>query len=413
MPDLPHDREILRRLAAETAEIAALPIHREKIALWTRFNRLDWTRPPVWINEICWNEITGPETALQCRDEFCRAWEWRMRETLYQWRHLPVDMVVEPVLWCPLVIHDTGFGLQPTTKRPEGEGMVCVDFIPMLKTEADLKMIRTPEITVDRAASDRQCERLRGLVGDILDVRQIGSTDTWFAPWDMLCMVWGIQELYADMFDRPEFVHMGIGRLVDAMLSRMDQLQAQEALALNNGNFRIGSGGLGYSDELPQKDFDGTHVRFMDRWGSATPQIFSEVSPAMHEEFALRYEMKWLQRCGLNYYGCCEPHHKKVGILSKIPRLRKISMSPFVNVEEGAAGCGTRFIYSHKPNPSVFAQEKWNPEQARSELRSVLERTRGCHVEIILKDISTLRGEPRRLWDWARIAMEESERFAP
>jgi hypothetical protein len=30
-----------------------------------------------------------------------------------------------------------------------------------------------------------------------------------------------------------------------------------------------------------------------------------------------------------------------------------------------------------------------------------------------LKDISTVRYEPRRLWEWATIAMEEAERSAP
>ena len=28
-----------------------------------------------------------------------------------------------------------------------------------------------------------------------------------------------------------------------------------------------------------------------------------------------------------------------------------------------------------------------------------------------MKDISTVRGQPKRLWEWSRIAMEEAERF--
>ena len=40
-------------------------------------------------------------------------------------------------------------------------------------------------------------------------------------------------------------------------------------------------------------------------------------------------------------------------------------------------------------------------------LKDVLGRARGVsHVEVIMKDISTLRYKPQRLWDWARIAME-------
>jgi hypothetical protein len=33
-------------------------------------------------------------------------------------------------------------------------------------------------------------------------------------------------------------------------------------------------------------------------------------------------------------------------------------------------------------------------------------------VEIIMKDISTVRYKPERLWDWARIAMEVAEAYA-
>ena len=47
----------------------------------------------------------------------------------------------------------------------------------------------------------------------------------------------------------------------------------------------------------------------------------------MHDEFCVQYEMKWMERFGLVAYGCCEPLHNKIGMLRKIKRLRKISMS--------------------------------------------------------------------------------------
>jgi len=410
MAESAKDRTILRDLAREAAKAAALPVHAEKIALWKRLNRLDKVRPMVWINEICWNEM-GPEVALRCTGKFCRRWEQHLREILYQWRHMPADMVVEGVLWSPLVIRDSGFGVEMCATRPQGKGMVAVDYVPVISTEADVDKIRTPEVTVDRQASDRQFERLASLVGDIMPVRERGTTDYWFSPWDLLVTYLGTTEMMMDMALRPAYVHKVVGRMVEALAARLDQLQAQGALALNNGYHRVGSGGLGYSDELPQKDFDGVHVRPIDLWGTATAQIFSEVSPAMHEEFALRYELKWLERFGLNCYGCCEPLHKKIGLLKQIPRLRRISMSPKANVEEGVAAIGDRYIFSHKPNPAVLAVETWNPDAARKALRSVLERTRGCRVEIIMKDISTVRGQPKRLWEWSRIAMEEAERF--
>ena len=32
-------------------------------------------------------------------------------------------------------------------------------------------------------------------------------------------------------------------------------------------------------------------------------------------------------------------------------------------------------------------------------------------VEVILKDISTVRNEPRRLWKWAEMAMDVVEKY--
>jgi hypothetical protein len=126
----------------------------------------------------------------------------------------------------------------------------------------------------------------------------------------------------------------------------------------------------------------------------------------MHEEFALQYERRWMEQFGLNYYGCCEPLHAKVDLLKTIPNLRKISMSPWADVEEMVRETNGEIVLSYKPNPAVLAEDSWDPDAARRDLAEVLKRTRGCAVEIIMKDISTLRYEPQRLWEWSVIAME-------
>jgi len=56
--------------------------------------------------------------------------------------------------------------------------------------------------------------------------------------------------------------------------------------------------------------------------------------------------------------------------------------------------------------------EGWDPDAVRRGIRDFLERTRGCVVEMILKDTHTCRHQPRRMWDWVRIATEEAEAFA-
>ncbi len=145
-------------------------------------------------------------------------------------------------------------------------------------------------------------------------------------------------------------------------------------------------------------------------WGRTMSQIFSGV-PTVHE-FALQYELKFLKRFGLVYYGCCEPLHDKVHILRKIPKLRTISMSPWIDLDRAADNIGRDFVFSHKSNPALVAAPDWNPDAVRADLRRVLDRVRECPVEIILKDISTVGHQPQRLWEWARVAAETAAEYA-
>ncbi len=83
-------------------------------------------------------------------------------------------------------------------------------------------------------------------------------------------------------------------------------------------------------------------------------------------------------------------------------------MSPWVNVERGAEQIGRDFVFSRKPNPAFLAWDDWRPEEVERDLRNTLEicNRYGCPVEFILKDISTVRYQPQRLWEWADIAMK-------
>ena len=242
--------------------------------------------------------------------------------------------------------------------------------------------------------------------GGILEVEKRGMPGFWFAPWDELVRWWDPEKMLADLLLKPELVHNTISRLTDAYISRLDQYESLNLLSLNNYNYRVGSGGLAYTDEIPKNNYNPEWIKAIDMWGCAAAQIFSGVSPKMHEEFALQYEMKWLNRFGLTYYGCCEPLDNKIEMLRKIPNLRKISMSPWVNLERGAKNIGRDYVFSYKPTPSIFSDNYWNPQSIKDNLIKDLKKLKGCIVEIIMKDISTVNYKPERLWEWAKIAME-------
>ena len=88
-------------------------------------------------------------------------------------------------------------------------------------------------------------------------------------------------------------------------------------------------------------------------------------------------------------------------------------MNYLINMDRAVKNVGPDYVFSYKPNPASMAGDRWHPELARRELTNLLEKARdcGCHVEILMKDISTVRNQPQRLWEWERIAMETAEHF--
>jgi hypothetical protein len=86
-------------------------------------------------------------------------------------------------------------------------------------------------------------------------------------------------------------------------------------------------------------------------------------------------------------------------------------MSPWIDVEKAAENMGDNYVFSYKPNPAIVATVEWNPDLARKNLEDVLEKAKGCHLEVILKDISTVRYQPQRLWEWEKIAMEVAKKI--
>lgn len=371
----------------------------------------------VYITEIPWHEMNvNDELTLQTgtEAEFIRKCEWSLRETIYLWEHMPADMAVEPVIHCPLIINDPEFGIETDRETVSVDGrnpVTSSHFIPVIKEEADIAKIKDPNVTYDKEQTERNYEVLQEIFKGILEVKKQGRQGMWFSPWDRLVTWYGVQEALMDLIARPEFVHKVMERLMEVYLARLKQYEDLGLFSSNNTNGRVGSGGYGYTDELPAPVKDHGYEA-KELWGCATAQIFSEVSPRMHEEFALNYEKRWLEKFGLTYYGCCEPLHRKIGILSKIPNLRKISMSPWIKIDEAAAQMGDKYVFSLKPNPAVFMTGSWEPREIRKNLTETLEKTRGCRVEVILKDISSTGYKPRHLWEWARIASEVAEKFA-
>ena len=168
------DREVIRDLAKEIAEIAALPKQQETIALWKASNSLKPVRPMVMIDQIPWHEMeVDGELSLQTEDGFCRGLEGRLRRTLYSWRHMPVDMVVEPVIDIHKAITNTGFGvatIEETAVSDPRNSVVGHGYIAQITTDEDVEKILTPEVGLNE-------EEIAALDAEVLERKLTRARD--------------------------------------------------------------------------------------------------------------------------------------------------------------------------------------------------------------------------------------------
>ncbi len=404
----PTDREVLRRLAGRVAELAARPIEQEKRELWYRHNALQPTRPLVFCDpENGWNEIIPPER-LACRGELARQWEMALRKEIFWGEEMGDDRVIEPFFNVPHVYQERGWGLHETRTGGEAGGAYTWD--APLKDYADLARMHYPQIVVDHPAGARLLDLAHETLGDLLTVRR--KTSWWWTLGLTQTAIFlrGLEQLMLDMHDHPGELHRFMAFLRDGHLARLDWLEQNGLLSPNNDGTYVGSGGFGWSRELASPG-PGEGARTRDMWGFAESQETVGVSPDMFAEFVLQYQLPLLERFGLNCYGCCEPLDRRWRHVRRIPRLRRVSVSPWSSLPHMAELLGDRYIFSWKPRPSDLALPSFDEEHIRAGLRQGLQATRGCIIEVIMKDNHTIRNDPSRVVKWVRIAKEEAERI--
>lgn len=400
------ERQLLRTLAQQVAELAARPVEAEKRNLWLRHNALQPTRPVIFCDpENGWHEIIRPEQ-LECEHELARDWEFRLRREIFWGTQMCDDRVIIPFFDVAHVAAESDWGMHET--RIGGQHGGAYTWEPPLKEYADLPKLHFPTISVDEAATQERAALAAEILGDLLTVR---VKTLW---WWTLGMTWtlvnlrGMMQIMYDMVDAPDALHQVMALLRDGHLAKLDWLEEAGLLSLNNDGTYVGSGGFGWTDELPQPDFDG-RVRTCDLWGFGESQETVGISPKMFAEFVLPYQLPILSRFGLNCYGCCEPLDQRWEYVKQIPRLRRVSVSPWSDRAFMAEQLGANYILSMKPNPADLARDRFDEEKVRAILRKDLHATRDCRVEVIMKDNHTIGNDPRRVIRWVQIAREEAE----
>ena len=149
-------------------------------------------------------------------------------------------------------------------------------------------------------------------------------------------------------------------------------------------------------------------MKLDESWAFTCAEALTVVSPQMHEEFAFQYDRQLMPLFKYANIGCCEVLSDRIQSIKSIPNARRITVSEWANLERAAQDIGTDYVYGYKPSGVPFITNPWNPDSVRNEIRTVLERSKGCVVEIILNIGGTLGdNSPRQLEDWNAIAMQE------
>ena len=403
----PSDRDVLRRLAVRVAEIAAMPVMETRRKAWAEHNSLRSTRPMMLIfPEGSWAEIL-PEATLACRGGLARAIENNLRMRIYTYVHFQDDSVIEAEWHEAPVLSSTGWGVE-TQRHDAPEARGAWAFEPVIRSEADLQKLHYPDLIYDERATRLHAEGMQDLFGDLLRVHPPRVRHISYHLMSQYSDWVGLEEMMTSFIERPDFAHRVLSFLAEGHRRGLAQLVEANLLGLNNNNTYHSSGGNGYTSELPAPGFDPERVRPCDLWASAESQELAQVSPRMHAEFALRYEMPLLEPFGLCGYGCCEDLGRKLDLVLQIPHIRRISISPFADIERCAPQLGGRAILSWKPHPSHLVGD-FNPSAVRGYIRRALDlsQAHACVLEMILKDTHTCEFHPERFDIWTQVAREE------
>jgi len=404
------DKDILKSLAERVRTIADSGEMTRTRELWRRHNDLGHTRPLVFCDpENGWNEIVT-EKQMECEGKIARQWEMDLKKEIFWGEEMGDDKPIDPVFDVPFTVSPDNWGVEAVFHKTETLGSYVWD-PPIKEYEKDLKMLHSPQFEIDKNTTNGCLELARDIFGGILDVRLKGI---WW--WSLgvtmpAAFFRGLQNILYDFIDHPAEIKRLLSIISKGHLKKLDFLEKNNLLSLNNEGTYVGSGGYGYTNELPGPGFDGM-VRAVDMWGFTDSQETVNVSPEMYEEFIFPAEKPIMDRFGLNCYGCCEPLQSRWHIVKRHSNLRRVSCSPWADVEKMAEFLEDRYIYSMKPSPSVISTQVIDKAGIREDLRRKLEVTEDCIVEIIMKDNHTIGGRPENVVDWCRIAREEAERYS-
>lgn len=384
------DKAILREAAKKVAELAARPIEQEKKRLWYKLNQLRAERPMVVCDpENGWYEIITPDQ-LKCKSDLGRVIEFYLRKTIFWGEEMKDDTVIMPIFRAHHIFEETSRGFEKVDIGLGGTGSYV--WKPAITNMEDIDRLKPQNFVIHQKQTDEYVAMLKEVFDGILEVR----LDTmWWNSCGMtsdLIFLIGMETMFYKLIEDPDSIHKLMSFLRDEFLSKFEYVESRGLLCLNNNDMYVGTGGYGWTDELPGPGFNGK-VRLRDIWGLSESQETVSISPEMFGEFIFPYQLELQEKFGLNCYGCCEPVDLRWKYIKQIPGLRRISVSPWSNEQVMAQLIGDDYIYSRKTPPTWLAAKNADEEVMEAGIKKTVEIA-GRNLELIMKDNHTIGNNP-------------------
>lgn len=393
----PADRNRLRQLAAEYAEIVhsdAMQARREK---WRLSNRLEQRTVPFQIedNGTFFADLTPP---LQCEGDLERGMEGYFLHAITNHRLIDDDRIFPREFLVVWHVGRTAICPEIQIKRAAdatGRELGYETNVPLEDLAHSLHKLRPTEFSVDREGTHRHAELAEELFGDLVPVKIIGRQI--FAAGSGLAYqavhLIGMDTLYMAMLDQPENVHAFFDFVTSDAERYADWLEAEGLVTAGDYEFDCGSGSCVHTDELPRRKIaEGEPARAEDCWGFIEAQEAVGLSPAMYAEFIHPYQRRIGDRFGLINYGCCEPVHLIWPTLTGFHNLRKVTVSPWCDLESISASAGKSVVLSRKPHPLKLCGPTFDPADFTAMVQEILDVFSENFVELIFRDTCTLNG---------------------
>lgn len=409
------DLAVLRALARRKLELAHDPLNLERKRLWHQHDAGRGERPLVLAESwVAFEDL--PDSQLRCEEQWARDLERGLRLEIFQFEKIGDDHVIEPYATYNWQVQASDFGVtveQEYAQHVSGNISSRRWHPPIRDINADFHLLRPRTFSVDRAATMARKARLEEVFDGIVPIRRRGGLWWTTGLTQTAIHLIGLENLMLYMCAEPEGLHRLMAFLQADCLAYLDFVEREGLLSLNNENDYIGSGSMGYTQALPQPDWrEGDPVRLADVWVLSESQETVGAGPGQYEEFVFQYYKPIIERFGRVYYGCCEPVHVYWNQLKTLPNLKRLSISPWCDETFMAEALGRNYVYSRKPNPAHISVPDFDEDIIRKALRTTLTAARDCNVELIMKDVHTLCGQPWRMARWVEMAFETIEECA-